>query len=322
MFQDQPLDQLREYRGGVTMPSDFEAFWRETIDASRARGWAPRLEPVDAGLATLDVYDLTFAGFDGEPIKGWVRAPHGAVGPLPAIVSYVGYGGGRGTPVENLLWASAGFAHILMDARGQGSTWGSGDTPDSGVFGPSAPGVCTRGIEHNSTYYYRRLFTDAALAVSAARELPLVDRDRVGVQGASQGGAMALAAAYLADDVRAAWAGVPFLSDIRHGATITDAAPYREFAQYSACHRDRVDSIFAVTSYFDGVNFARLAKPPVFMTAGLRDDVVPPSTVFAAYNNYAGPKGIRVWEFNGHEGGGPLDDALALRFFGDHLAAA
>ena len=28
-----------------------------------------------------------------------------------------------------------------------------------------------------------------------------------------------------------------------------------------------------------------------------------PSTVFAAYNHYAGPKDIRVWPYNGHEAG-------------------
>jgi cephalosporin-C deacetylase len=33
------------------------------------------------------------------------------------------------------------------------------------------------------------------------------------------------------------------------------------------------------------------------------DEICPPSTVFAAYNHYAGPKEIRVWPFNGHEAG-------------------
>jgi cephalosporin-C deacetylase len=33
------------------------------------------------------------------------------------------------------------------------------------------------------------------------------------------------------------------------------------------------------------------------------DDVCPPRTVFAAYNHYAGPKEIRVWRYNNHEGG-------------------
>ena len=33
------------------------------------------------------------------------------------------------------------------------------------------------------------------------------------------------------------------------------------------------------------------------------DQTCPPSTVFAAYHAYGGPKDIEVYEFNDHEGG-------------------
>ena len=42
------------------------------------------------------------------------------------------------------------------------------------------------------------------------------------------------------------------------------------------------------------------------------DAICPPSTVFAAYNNYAGPKQVTVWPYNGHEGGGVDDDLITL----------
>ena len=45
------------------------------------------------------------------------------------------------------------------------------------------------------------------------------------------------------------------------------------------------------------------------------DPVVPPSGVFAAHNAYPAEKELRVWRFNGHEGGGPDDDTAALEFF-------
>jgi cephalosporin-C deacetylase len=38
-------------------------------------------------------------------------------------------------------------------------------------------------------------------------------------------------------------------------------------------------------------------------SVGLIDDITPPSTVFTAYNHYAGPKDIAVYPYNGHEGG-------------------
>ena len=45
---------------------------------------------------------------------------------------------------------------------------------------------------------------------------------------------------------------------------------------------------------------ARATVPSLF-SVGLEDVITPPSTVFAAYNEYAGPKEIRVWPFSGHE---------------------
>jgi cephalosporin-C deacetylase len=44
------------------------------------------------------------------------------------------------------------------------------------------------------------------------------------------------------------------------------------------------------------------------------DEVCPPRTVFAAYNHYAGPKHIKVYEFNHHEGGQAYHDVEKLKF--------
>jgi cephalosporin-C deacetylase len=44
------------------------------------------------------------------------------------------------------------------------------------------------------------------------------------------------------------------------------------------------------------------------------DAVCPPSTVFAAYNHYAGPKEIDVWPYNGHEGGAAFQRVRHMRF--------
>jgi cephalosporin-C deacetylase len=52
------------------------------------------------------------------------------------------------------------------------------------------------------------------------------------------------------------------------------------------------------------------------------DPIVPPSTVFAAYNAYPAQKDLLLWRYSGHEGGGPDDEAAALAFFREHLASA
>ncbi|QDZ15704.1 acetylxylan esterase [Humibacter ginsenosidimutans] len=322
MFVDLPEAQLRAYSSDQNDPADFDAFWVRTLAESRAFPLGVVLTPVDTGLTSIETYDVTFNGYAGQPIKAWLRVPAGASGPLPTIVQFQGYGGGRGHALENLLWASAGYAHFFMDTRGQGSTWGGGDTADPDGSGPAYPGVMTRGIESQETYYYRRLFTDAVRAVEAARSLDVVDASRVVVTGGSQGGGITLAVAGLVPDLVGAFPRVPFLCDFRRASVITDAFPYKEIGRYLAVHRDRVEQVHDVLAYFDGVNFAKRATAPAWFTTALMDDVCPASTVFGAFNAYAGAaKQIEIWPYNGHEGGQIDDDQQMLRVLRELMPA-
>jgi cephalosporin-C deacetylase len=319
---DLPLAELERYRPEIAEPSDFDAFWADTIAVARSADTVPaRFERVDTGLRSVETFDVTFPGFDGQPIRGWLQLPAGADGPLPCVVTYIGYGGGRSLPADHLVWASAGYAHLVMDTRGQGSTWSPSDTADAGVTGePQAPGVLTRGIEDPARYYYRRLMTDAVRAVDAAKDHPAVDAARVAVGGGSQGGGLALAVAGLRSDLRAAVIDVPFLCHFRRASEITDKEPYVEIANWCRVHRERVDTAFRTLDYFDGVHFASRASAPALFSVALMDEVCPPSTVYAAYNRYAGPKRINVWPYNGHEGGGAYQTRDQLAFLAEHLA--
>ena len=44
------------------------------------------------------------------------------------------------------------------------------------------------------------------------------------------------------------------------------------------------------------------------------DTICPPSSVYAAFNAYTGPKAIECYTFNDHEGGGPAQEAAQLRW--------
>ncbi|WP_432055666.1 acetylxylan esterase [Streptomyces sp. bgisy022] len=313
---DLPLDGLREYRGSTTEPGDFDAFWSKTLAEARAHDLDVRFEAVDTELATVRVFDVTFAGFGGHPVKGWLTLPAGATRPLPLVVEFIGYGGGRGLPHEHLLWASTGRAHFVMDTRGQGSGWGPAEgTADPVGSGPAYPGFMTRGLDDPARYYYRRVFTDAVRAVEAARAHPLTDADRTVVVGSSQGGGLALAVGGLVPDLAGVAPDVPFLCDFPRAVTLTDRPPYREIGLFLKGLPGRTDDALRTLAYFDGVHFAARGRAPALFAVALEDQTCPPSTVFAAFNSWAhAEKSIEVYEFNDHEGGGPFHEAVKLRW--------
>jgi cephalosporin-C deacetylase len=313
---DLSLDELRDYRPERTEPTDFDEFWTDTLDEARSHPIGLEHTTVDVGLPLISVDDVTFAGYGGQPIKAWLVRPADAEGPLPCVVEYCGYGGGRGLPHEQLYWAAAGYAHLVMDTRGQGGGWRVGATPDDGAqgAGPSIDGFMTRGIQSPETYYYRRLYVDSARAVEAARAHPSVDADRIFVRGSSQGGGLAIAVSGLVQDLSGVIADVPFLQHFRRATEITDAFPYKQIGNFLKTQRTEVENVFRTLSYFDGVNFAARANAPAHYAVALMDDVCPPSTVFASYNHYAGPKDIVVYPYNGHESGGAFKEPAEREF--------
>lgn len=325
---DMPLADLEKYRPVVDEPEDFDAFWEQTLLEAReaGRGQPVRLERVDTGLTEVVVDDVTFAGFGGHPVKGWLLRPARAEQPLPAVVQYVGYGGGRGLPHERLELAASGVAHLLMDTRGQGGGTGTGGgTPDPVGSGPAAPGFLTRGIEDPRDHYYRRVFADGVRAVDAVRTVAGVDPARVAVLGASQGAGIAIAVAGLVPDLVAAMPDVPFLCHYRRAVEISGEMPYGEITRYLSVNRTRAATVFRTLSYLDGVSFARRATAPALFSVALMDTVCPPSTVYAAYNSWGARAGavdrrIDVYEFNGHEGGQGYRFPAQLRWLHDHLS--
>lgn len=312
---DFSLEVLEHYCPEREEPADFDAFWARTLAEARQFPLDAVFAEVETGLDLIKTYDVTFNGWGGQPIKGWLQLPRGRSGPFPGVVEYIGYNGGRGFPADWLMWACAGYAHFVMDTRGQGSGMIHGETPDAGPAGanPHVSGFMTQGITDPDHYFYRRVFTDAVRAVEATRAHPAVD-GRIAVTGGSQGGGITLAAAGLAPDVEVAMPDVPFLCHYRRATEITDADPYNEIVRYCKAHRDQVERVFATLAYFDGVTFAARATANALFSVALMDTICPPSTVYAAYNHYQGPKQIRVWPYNNHEGGGAFQRQEKVTF--------
>lgn len=323
MHYDLPLAELRTYRPDLEAPPDLDDFWAGTI-AGLPEPAASYLQ-VSSGLATVETWDVELAGCDGAPVRAWLHLPAGPLrsGPLPGVVQFQGYNGGRGLAHEHVLWASAGYAHLVVDTRGQGSGWTTGATGDPAGSGPAQPGFLTRGVESPHTYYYRRVYADAVAALEVLRSHPLVDPSRVAVAGGSQGGGISTSVAALApSSVAAVLPDVPFLCDFRRAASVAQAEPYLELVRYLAAHPSSVASTFATLAYVDAAVLAPRATAPAYFSVALMDLTCPPSTVFAAYNAYGGPKQIEVYEFNDHEGGAAHHQARQLSWLAEVLGSA
>lgn len=323
-FLDMPLHELQQYLPDRNEPADFADFWARSLQEARSYPLDLQVAPVDYGLALVDTYDVTFNGYGGQPIKGWLLLPKARSGKLACVVQYIGYGGGRGLPYEWLAWVNMGCATLIMDTRGQGSAWRMGNTPDyeADGFSPQFPGFMTRGILSPDTYYYRRVMVDAVRAVEAARAHDAVDPAKIIVTGGSQGGGLTLAVAGLVDDLFAVMPEVPFLCHYRRATQLIDTLPYGEITQYLRVHRDRVEAVFGTLAYFDGMNFSPRATAPALFSVGLMDDICPPSTVYAAYNYYAAPRQIEIYEYNGHDGGGVHHLQRQVQWVGRLLSGA
>jgi cephalosporin-C deacetylase len=315
---DLPLEQLEAYGGSVSPLPDFDEFWSRTMSNVEQFDLDISLEPADTGLSAFETFDVRFAGFEGQPVRAWLHLPAGAAN-VPVVVQFVGYGGGRGLPHESIMWPSVGVASLVMDTRGQGSGWSIGETPDPVGSAPAHPGFMTRGILDPYDYYYRRVFIDGVRAVQVARAQDRIDPTRVAVFGASQGGGITLAVAGLLPDVvTLVMCDVPALCDFPRAIELAEENPYLEIVNYLRVHRERRREVLRTLSYFDGVLLGARARAPGFFSIALMDKVCPPSTGYAAYNAYGGPKELLLYHYNDHEGGGAVHQARQIDWLRRH----
>jgi cephalosporin-C deacetylase len=106
---------------------------------------------------------------------------------------------------------------------------------------------------------------------------------------------------------------VPFLCDIRRASRITDATRTRRSAVSWPPTATPPTRSSGTLAYFDGRLVRAAGHRAAFLSAALDGRDLSTSTVFGAYHELAGPSPIHVWEYNGHEGGGPDDDERAIR---------
>jgi cephalosporin-C deacetylase len=288
---DLPLEQLRTYRTQTQEPAGLDEWWAQRLSEAERSASPPVLTRYRPDVyAPLEVFDVEFSGGRGDRIRAWYLKPAAAT---QTVVKFIGYGGGRGLPVDHALLALLGYAVFVMDTRGQGGRWSTGATS------PANSTVMTTDITRPEDYYYTLLFADAARAVRTAAELG--QTAQVATAGASQGGGLALAAAALVPDlVAVCHADIPFLCDIQRAITLAPAAPYTEIPEFLANNTTLIPAALDTLRYIDCALLARRITAQCLLSTGLMDTICPPSTVFAAYNEITAGKDIAAYPYTRH----------------------
>jgi len=320
---DFPLDELRSYTGRNPRPDDFDDYWETALAELDAAvpGADLRTEKVAHVATYADCQDLWFTGVHGARVYAKLARPAAAVGPGPAVVVFHGYSGSSPDWFELLPYVAQGFTVAALDVRGQG-----GRSQDvGGALGSTLEGHIVRGLgDDPQNLAFRHVYLDTVQLTRIVMDLPMVDPARVGVTGASQGGALALACAALEPRVRAAAPVYPFLSDFQRVWEMdlaTDAyAEIRAWLRrFDPTHADIVD-LWRTLGYIDVQHLAPRIEADVLMFTGLMDTVCPPSTQFAAYNRIRSPKQMVLYPDFEHEGMPGREDRI-LEFLVDRLGS-
>ncbi len=307
---DMPLEQLVKYAGKNPCPGDFDQYWQTGLDEIKSIDPDVELKKVDFPADFADCYDMYFTSTDNARIYSKLIVPKDAKGKCPCALSFHGYTGDSGDWFLGLPFAANGIIYAAMDCRGQG-----GRSEDvGGIRGNTQHGHIIRGVDDEpNKLLYRHIFLDTAMLARVVGSLEQADGQRLGAMGASQGGALSLACAALVPEVKYAYSRVPFLSDyLRVWELDFETGAYVEiwdyFRKFDPFH-ERENEFFTRLGYIDVHNHAKNIKAEVFMDMALRDDICPPSTQFAAYNNITSKKQHRLYYDFGHGTGAGAEDA-------------
>jgi cephalosporin-C deacetylase len=305
---DMPLEELYEYQGINPRPDDFDGYWDRALAEMRAVDPQVEIVPADFQTSFADCFHMYFTGVGGARIHAKLIQPKNRQTPRPAMLFFHGYSMNSGDWTDlKLSFAAAGYTVAAMDCRGQGGL----SEDKGGVHGWTLHGHIVRGLEDAlngdpQKLMFRQIFLDTAMLARIVMDMPEVDADRVGVTGASQGGALTAACAALEPRIMRSAPVYPFLSDYQRVWEMDQAKDaYLElrdwFRRFDPLH-EREKDVFTNLGYVDIQHLVRRTQGETLWSIGLMDTICPPSSQFAAYNKITSKKSLRIYPDFAHEG--------------------
>lgn len=233
-----------------------------------------------------NIYHVTMMSFLNVKIEGFYAVPKSGE-KFPAIASFMGYGADTRLPNQE---ANPGFAEFILSVRGQGIQKPINSYREWGLWG-----LCSK-----ETYYYRGAFMDLIRSIDFLASRPEIDTTKIVAEGGSQGGMFTFAVCALDHRVKAGAPSIP-LSDFENYIKVVQQWPTQNIQKLSGQIQDtNLKRFFDVLSYFDVKNMAEWIKCPIYMAAGLQDEMCPNRVNFAVYNNLKTEKKWIIYHDQGH----------------------
>lgn len=263
----------------VQMPTDFESFW------SGAKTALSKV-PIDARTTLLpekctekvNVYQVSIQNIGNSRVYGILCVPK-AEGRYPAVLEVPGagvrgYGGNISLAEKGVITLQIGIhgLPVTLDPLVYSSLWQGGLSK-----------YWNNGLDVRDQFYYKRVYLGCIRANDFLISLPQFDQKNLAVQGASQGGALAIVTASLDSRVKYLTSFYPALSDMT-GYLSGRAGGWPHYLDSTNYLMNATKEKLKVIPYYDVVNFAKKLKVPGLYSWGFNDETCPPTSIFAAYN--------------------------------------
>lgn len=273
-----------EIVGTTNAQSDFSQFWKTAIDnLEKIPLKIKKIPQPDSSNRKTNLYKIELQSTDGITVRGWLEVPK-KKGIYPALLRVPGYMGNM-LPIDRY----DDLVVFSFNPRNHG------ESDNTGVVDYK---MWTWGLEDKDTYFYKGLYLDCIRAVDFLMTLEEVDKFRIAIWGASQGGGLSFATAALDKRISLCIADIPFMSNWPGYFEVTH---WDEIDKWFSKHPDQNwDSMLKTLSYFDTKNMANRITCPVIMGIGLQDDVCPPATSFTTYNLIKSNKQYTIYKNSGH----------------------
>ena len=277
-----------QIKPSVDMPVDFMGFWQKAIADAREVPLNPVLTRMpERSRDDVDVYHINFQNTrTTSRIYGILSMPKGD-GPFPALLIVPGAGVRPYFPSYD--WARRGVITLSIGIHGI-------PVDRDSLFynelrATALQNYNTAQLEDRDRYYYKRVFVATVRAGDFIFSLPQFDKKTYAVRGGSQGGGLSIVAAALDPRIIAFASAYPALSDhFGYAKGPVGGWPHILADTLIKAKAEKMTTL----PYYDVVNFARLVRVPGFFSWGFNDPVVPPHSMYAAYNVITSPKQLMV----------------------------